>query len=218
MCSHLNRAGMQKEAACRPEYRMSAPSLPLFSVPMPSPTPTTLRDISTAGRQYQGQQDVSSEQLTSFRSEAARLRRGYRLTTCSPSPSRVLSRAERGDALHSMLLEWRARVDVSRPPGEVEAVGRDVTAGVELFPPDRPGPSQPDPQDRSGDAPAAALDPLCQRDILPVAMESLRDLGTPGGIEPQAEGGNWSPSARSSASWTTEDQRTVEALMGVCRQ
>ena len=135
ICAHLNRSGMQKEAACRTEYRMSAPSLPLFSAPLTFLTPTTLRDISTTGRRYQGQQGLSPEQLTSFRGEAARLRLDYRLTHCSPSPARVSSRAKRSHALRSTLLQWRTRVDVSRPPGEVDVVGQDVAAGSELLPP-----------------------------------------------------------------------------------
>ena len=52
MCAHLNRSGIQKEAACRPEYRISAPSLPLFSAPLPSLTPTTRRDISAKFRRF----------------------------------------------------------------------------------------------------------------------------------------------------------------------
>jgi len=129
MCAHLNRAGMQKEAACLPVYRMSAPSLQLFPVPLPSLTPTTLRDVSTAGRRYQGQRGLSPEQLTSLRDEATKLRRGYRLTPCSQSRSRVSSRTKRSAALRSSLLERRSHVDVSRPPGEIDVVGKDVTAG-----------------------------------------------------------------------------------------
>ena len=128
MCAHLNRAGMQKEAACLPVFRMSAP-LQLFPVPLPSLTPTTLRDVSTAGRRYQGQRGLSPEQLTSLRDEATRLRRGYRLTPCSQSRSRVSSRTKRSAALRSSLLERRSHVDVSRPPGEIDVVGKDVTAG-----------------------------------------------------------------------------------------
>ena len=61
---------------------MSAPSLQLFPAPLPSLTPTILRDANIAGGRYQGQQGLGPEQLTSLRGEAAmlRLRRGYRLT------------------------------------------------------------------------------------------------------------------------------------------
>jgi len=94
-------------------------------------------------------------------------------------------------------------------------VGRDVTVGVEpLLPPGRPSPPRLDPQDRSGTPPSAALGLVCPEDILPAAMASLRDPGTPGGVEPQERGITWSPPAGSSVSWTTEDQRNVEALLG----
>jgi len=131
MCDHLNKSGMQEKVACRPEYRMSAPSLQLFPTPLHPLTPTTLRDIGVAERQYQGQLGLSPEQLTLFRSEAARLRRGYHLTPFSPSPSQTSSRAERSNVLRSTILEWCARVDVARPHGEVDVVEQDVTAGSE---------------------------------------------------------------------------------------
>ena len=139
---------------------MSAPSLQLFPVPLPSLMPTTLRGVSIAGGRYQGQQGLSPEQLSSLRGEAARLRWGYRLTPCSPSPSRVTSRVERSAALRSTLLEWRSNVDVSRPPGDVDVVWQDVSGELEpLLPPRHPSPPQPDPRDCSGDAPVAALEP-----------------------------------------------------------
>ena len=112
---------------------MTTPSL--FPKSLPRLTPTTLRDISTAGERYQGE-GVSDEQLASFRSEVARFRRGYRLSTCSPSQSTVSSRAERSAALRSTLLEWRSNIDVTCPPEGVGVVGRDVTVGAEpLLPP-----------------------------------------------------------------------------------
>ena len=122
---------------------MSAPSLQLFPVPLPSLMPTTLRDVSIAGGRYQGQQGLSPEQLSSLRGEAARLRWGYRSA-----------------ALRSTLLEWRSNVDVSRPPGDVDVVWQDVSGELEpLLPPRHPSPPQPDPRDCSGDAPVAALGP-----------------------------------------------------------
>ena len=82
----------------------------------------------------------------------------------------------------------------------------------------RPSPPRLDPQDRSGTPPSAALGLVCPEDILPAAMASLRDPGTPGGVEPQERGITWSPPAGSSVSWTTEDQRNVEDSWGTSQQ
>jgi len=57
---------------------------------------------------------------------------------------------------------------------------------------------------------------VCPSGIEAVDTVGQRDLRTPVGTrEPQEEGGAWSPPAGSSASWTTEDQRAVEALLGI---
>jgi len=103
---------------------MGASPPPLFPVPQPSLTPTTVRDVSTSGERYHDYGSLSPGQLASFRGEATRLRRGYRLSPCSPSPSLASSRAERGAALRSTLLEWRSEVAVFRPPVEIDVVGQ----------------------------------------------------------------------------------------------
>ena len=69
LCDHLNQPGMETKAACRPEFRMSRTVPKLFSSPLPSLPPSTLRDVSMRGKRYR------PEQLVSFRGEAARLRR-----------------------------------------------------------------------------------------------------------------------------------------------
>ena len=164
LCANLNRSGMQKEAA-QDECSVTA------VVPCAAAFPDT---YDTAGCEYRwgryrGQQDLSPEQLTSFRSEAARLRRGYRLTPCSPSPSLVSSRTERSAASRSTLLEWRSWVDVSRPPGEVDVVGQEP-----LLPFGHPSPPRPEPRDRSGGAPAAAPGPVCPSGIDAVDSATAR--------------------------------------------
>ena len=104
-------------------------------------------------------------------------------------------------ALHSMLLEWRSQVDVSHPPGEVHVVGQDVTGESEpLLPFGHPSPPQPDPQDRSGDAPVAAPGPVCLSGCEAVGTVGPCDLRTPVDPESQEEGVAWSPPAGSSVS------------------
>ena len=94
MCAHLNKAGTQKQPACKPEYRMVPPPRPEFrrapQLLQPLALPLATVDTDRAGAGQKLQMWRSPPQLT-------------------PSPSREQARAKRRSELHATLLHWNRK-------------------------------------------------------------------------------------------------------------
>ena len=91
MCQHLNRAGMQREPPCKPEYRMAPPAKPGFPA-APPPRRSTASPTVTA---VVGQVRVGQK--------SHRWRSPPPLTL---SPSREVARTSRRTELSSALRHW----------------------------------------------------------------------------------------------------------------
>jgi len=173
---------------------MSAPSLQLFPAPLPSLTPTTLRDVSTAGG------DIGVSRTSVLNSS---LRFGVRLPGlggvtvqplvlrprrwCHHAQSVVLHRARRcwSGAPGLMSLVHPGRLTLwgrSRCSPSAILARRDLNLGTAL-----------------GVLPLRPRAP-CVRAALTQLTVQPRDLRTAVGTEPQEEGGTWSQPAGSSAS------------------
>ena len=94
MCAHLNKAGMQKQAACKPEYRLNHPSRPEFRRTSQPLQPLALpRATVTTGQ-------------ASVRRDLLAWRSPPQLTL---SPSREEAGERRHAELRSILLHWNRK-------------------------------------------------------------------------------------------------------------
>jgi len=203
LCDHLNQPGMETKAACRPEFRMSRTVPKLFSSPLPSLPPSTLRDLSMRGKRYRTHESLSPEQLVSFRGEAARLRRSSdrSLTTVvciEPDPGP-----------RSTLEESPTTVAVASLTGETDDVEPEGLAGLEFPLPYGPsGSVQSNPRDHSGVVPREASGPAGLEDK--GADDTVQGciLQVPEGVIPAEGWKGWSPTA-----FREEVQEAVEVLL-----
>ena len=91
MCEHLNRAGMQRQTPCKPEYRMAPPARPEFgTAPQPRRPTASAAVTAVVGQVRMGQ-------------KAHRWRSPLALTL---SPSREVARTSRRAELSSALRHW----------------------------------------------------------------------------------------------------------------
>jgi len=111
MCAHLNQPGMQKQVACRPEYRMTPPQRVEFPQVTPLMQPPTSPPASTV-----------SSRPDEIRSGVGEWRDPVPLTL---SPSRQEARDQRHAQLRSTLRHW-GRKHPSRT--ELRGAGREVPA------------------------------------------------------------------------------------------